>query len=118
MIEYGRRRKDLPAPPAVVWADLCEPRLTGTRAWLSLLSDEQPPTILECEEPTRVVWSSLWRRRPDDRIEFAIGPNGTGCWLEFAVFAPDELPTTSLTGHIRQRLNELLFGELRYTYGQ
>lgn len=59
--EIGSRAQILPAPPHVVWRSLTAPDEPGTRAWLApgLLADEVVPTVLESDEPTRVVWSTL-----------------------------------------------------------
>jgi len=120
MVEYGRRTQELPAPPHVVWSDLRTPRREGVRAWLDLQDDERAPAILEADEPTRIVWSSLWPDRPDDRIELIIAPYESETALEFVWSAPEgsDVPSAGRIGHVRKRLNVLLFGELRYSYGQ
>ncbi|WP_377322901.1 hypothetical protein ACFJIY_25680 [Pimelobacter simplex] len=119
MHERGRRTKELPAPPHVVWADLVERRAEGTRAWLELRDDERRPEVLSSVEGRQVVWSSLWPERPDDRIELTITPDGTGgSRLEFVWLAADPDPAPATVGHLRRRLNELLYADLRYSYGQ
>lgn len=119
MIEYGRRARQLPAPPNVVWGDLVAPRHDGVRPWLRLLDDEVAPRVIDSEIiPARVVWSSLWVARPDDRIVLEISPAGDGSSLQFTLLAAGEPPDASRTGHIRRRINHLLFADLRFTYGQ
>ena len=119
MEERGRRRQKLPAPPWVVWADLVERRAEGTRAWLELLDDEQRPEVLSAVENERVVWSSLWPHRPDDRVEFTLAPDGAGgTVLEFVWLAGDPEPTPAKIGHICKRLTVLVNAELRLSYGQ
>ncbi|WP_245645576.1 hypothetical protein [Pseudonocardia acaciae] len=38
--------------------------------------------------------------------------------LRFTLLTPDEAPDQSKTGHLRRRLNQLLFADLRFSYGQ
>lgn len=115
MAELARRRIALPPPPRVLWADLAAPRRTGARVWLVLEPGEQWPTVLESVENRRVVWSSLWERRPEDRIELLVTPDGGDSALTFVWHAADPLP-----GHaspFRYRLTTLFAAELRYSYG-
>jgi hypothetical protein len=118
VIEYGNRARNLPAPPSIVWRDLVEPRSGGARPWLRLLSDEVPPRVLDAQIPSRVVWSSLWPTRPDDRIAFELSAKHEGTSLRFRLLAAGDPPDDSKTGHLRKRVNHLLFADLRSTYGQ
>ncbi|MEU7144363.1 hypothetical protein ABZ942_33305 [Nocardia sp. NPDC046473] len=119
MIEIGSRARRLPAPPFVVWESLTEPRRPQARAWLELLSDEVEPRILEADKPHTVVWSSLWPSRPDDQVHFELtAVKGGDTLLKFTLLTPDEAPDQSKTGHLRRRLNQLLFADLRFSYGQ
>lgn len=118
MQELGRRRQTMPPPAHVLWADLASPRRSGSRVWLDLLDDEQWPSVMDQVEGERVVWSSLWPHRPDDRIVLEVAPGSGGSTLEFVWLAGDPPPADSTIGHVRQRLNRLLFGELRFSYGQ
>ncbi|WP_410616585.1 hypothetical protein [Amycolatopsis sp. lyj-109] len=119
MIEIGSRARTLPAPPAVVWGSLVEPRRPGARPWLHLLADEVDPGVLTAEKPSRVVWSSLWPSRPDDQVQFALtATHDGGTLLRFTLLTPHEAPDQSKTGHLRRRLNHLLFADLRFSYGQ
>lgn len=117
MQELGRRRHRLPPPPRVLWADLASPRREGSRVWLRLEGREQWPETLESVEDERVVWSSLWTGRPEDRIELHVSRDGSdGSALEFVWWAAEPLP-----GHaspFRYRLNQLFAEHLRYSYGQ
>ncbi len=118
MIEFGSRASTLPAPPFVVWQSLTEPRRSGARPWLHLLPDESEPVVIEAEKPGTVAWSSLWPSRPDDRVRFALVADGCGTLLRFTLLTPNGPPDQSKTGHLRQRVNQLVFGDLRYSYGQ
>lgn len=120
MIEIGSRRRNLPAPPHVVFEDLTVPNRSAARAWLRLLDDEVEPVVLESDEPSRVVWSSLWPRRPDARIVFDLpqGVPGGGTDLLWTLTVDVPTPDESLTGHMRKRINTLINSNLRYTYGQ
>jgi hypothetical protein len=74
--------------------------------------------VLEAERPVRVVWSSLWPSRPSDQIHFDLAVAGTETLLSFTLLTPDDPPDQSKTGHLRRRLNRLLFADLRFSYGQ
>lgn len=118
VIEIGSRARKLPAPPSVVWESLVEPHRQGTRPWLNLLPDEVEPRVLEAEKPNRIVWSSLWPSRPNDQVHFELTAVGGETSLKFTLLTPDEPPDQSKTGHLRRRLNHLLFADLRFSYGQ
>jgi hypothetical protein len=38
--------------------------------------------------------------------------------LRFTLLTPNDAPDESKTGHIRRRMNHLLFADLRFSYGQ
>lgn len=116
MMDAGSRRRNLPAPPHVVGESLGEPDRDPARPWLHLRDDEQRPTILEASQQ-RVVWSSLWPRQPEARIRFDLDPGNGGTDLRWTLLV-DELPDASRLGHYRRRINELIYANLRYTYGQ
>lgn len=118
MIEYGRRTRRLPAPPRVVWADLANPERDGTRSWLALLPDEVEPDVFDLDPPKSLTWSSLWPSRPDDHVSFELAELDGETALTFILLSADDPPDDSKTGHIRKRINQLLFAELRYSYGQ
>ena len=118
MIEFGSKARKLPAPPAIVWASLVDPHMRGARPWLNLLDDEVEPKILEADQPVRVVWSSLWPSRPNDQVLLEMTAVGQETQLRFTLLTPDEPPDASKTGHLRRRVNELLFADLRLSYGQ
>ncbi|MCR6030673.1 hypothetical protein GGQ22_04350 [Nocardioides sp. zg-579] len=115
----GTRARRLPAPPHVVWRSLAAPDEPGTRPWLApaLLPDEVVPQVLESDEPRLVVWSSLWPRRPDDRIELETNADRGETPLRFVHLTPLELPPEETLRHLRRRVNQLLFAELRFSYG-
>ncbi|MEV7045674.1 hypothetical protein [Amycolatopsis sp. NPDC051061] len=84
-----------------------------------MLADEVDPRVLAAEKPSQVVWSSLWPSRPDDQVHFVLtASRDGGTLLRFTLLTPDEAPDQSKTGHLRRRLNQLLFADLRYSYGQ
>ena len=114
----GDRTRQLPAPPHVVFTSLTHPGLPGARPWLVLLDDEVPPVILSSHEPHRVQWSSLWPSRPNDLVDLELSPKDGGTLLRFILSTPDEEPDASQLGHMRRRLNHLLFADLRFSYGQ
>ncbi|MEU4807549.1 hypothetical protein [Actinosynnema sp. NPDC023587] len=65
------------------------------------------------------MWSSLWPSRPDDQVHFTLtGSGNAGTLLRFTLLTPTEPPDPSKTGHLRRRLNHLLFADLRLSYGQ
>jgi hypothetical protein len=114
----GRRTRNLPAPPAVVWESLSVPRRPGARPWLNLLPDEIEPSILETSRPNLVVWSSIWPKTPDQEIRFEIASDGSyGTNLTWELHSPVEMDASAV-GHRRFRLNRLLWADLRYSYGQ
>ena len=116
--DIGSRAKNQPPPPHVVFEALTQPNRDPARQWLTLLADEQPPTVLEAQEPALVVWSSLWPRRPDARVRFDVLPAGGETSLRWTLLVEEPLPDASLTGHLRKRLNQLVNAELRYSFGQ
>lgn len=117
MTPYGNRSRRLPAPPHVVWDDLVAPKADGVRAWLDLLPDEVAPRVLESERPHRVVWSSLWPSRPHDQVVLELAEDHEGTALSFTLLAAGEVPDQSKAGHIRRRVNQLLYADLRFSYG-
>ncbi|WP_207619963.1 hypothetical protein [Nocardioides sp. IC4_145] len=93
----------------------------GTRAWLAdgLRSDEVVPTVLEADEPHRVLWSTLWPHRPEDVIELLVEPAARDTTrLRSTHLTPHDLPPDAKVGHLRERVNQLLFADLRFSYGQ
>jgi hypothetical protein len=115
----GSRERQLPAPPHIVWRSLSQPHELGTREWLRLLDDEIEPQVLEAEEPSLVVWSSLWPRRPDDvvRLELSAAAGG-GTSLRWTMTTEADPPDDGFVGHVCFRLNHLLWSDLRLSYGQ
>ena len=118
MIELGSRKKDQPPPAWVVWEALTEPNRDPIRQWLEFRADEMPPRILEASKPGLVVWSSLWPDRPHDRIRFVLEPSGSGCSLRWTLLTPDDPPDEARVRQLCYRLNHLINGQLRYSFGQ
>lgn len=120
VLEVGSRRRRQPAPPRIVFDALTRPDRDSVRSWLSLLDDEQPPEVVEADEPGLVVWSSIWNKRPDARVRFDLpaeqGGYGTDlCWT---LLVDEPAPDPSTLGHMRKRLNQLINANLRSTFGQ
>ena len=116
--ELGRRTRNLPAPPPIVWDSLADPHRPGTRPWLTLRSDEVEPSVLDSRKPVLVVWSSIWPQTPDQEIRFELASDGaSGTDLTWILTSPVEMDGAAV-GHRRFRLNHLLWAELRYSYGQ
>jgi hypothetical protein len=118
VIELGSRTRKLPAPPSIVWGSLVDPDQPRARKWLHLLADEVKPKILEATEPVLVVWSSLWPSRPRDRIRLELSLVGTETALKFTLLTPDEPPDSSELRRLGHRIGQILFADLRYSYGQ
>lgn len=120
MPAIGSRKRNLPAPPHVVFEDLIAPNRSPARPWLSLLGGEVAPVVLESREPAYVVWSSLWPRRADARITFELlqgGPDG-GTDLRWTLTVDEPAPDENMTRRMRKRINTLIYANLRHTYGQ
>jgi hypothetical protein len=118
MNKVGSRRRNQPAPPWVVFDDLCHPNRQPVRTWLHLLDDEIPPRVEESERPNYVVWSSLWVKRPDARVRFDLSAADGGTDLRWTLFVDDPVPDAHLVRHMCRRIGELINANLRYTYGQ
>lgn len=118
MIEVAAKTGTLPAPAAVVWESLTDPHRRGARPWLNLLPDEVEPTIVAADEPTRLVWSSIWPGRPNDQVRFELRPAGDETAVSVSLLSTDTPPDESQVAHLRKRLSHLLFADLRFSYGQ
>ncbi|GAA4698179.1 hypothetical protein [Nocardioides conyzicola] len=119
MIEIASRSNRLPPPPTIVWGSLTEPHQPGARPWLRLLDDEVEPELVEAEHPVRVVWTSLWPARPRDQVHLDLADGGgMDTRVRFRLLTPDEPPDEITARGLRRRLSELLFADLRYSYGQ
>ena len=118
MIEIGSRARSRPPPPHVVFEALVSPNRDPARPWLTVLDDEQFPTIGETEGFTLVTWSSLWVKRPDAVIRFELNGDSSGTSLRWTLLVDDPPPGEALVGHMRKRMNRLINANLRYTFGQ
>lgn len=76
------------------------------------------PQIIESDEPTLVVWSSIWPERSDTVIRFDLPPGGGGTDLRWTLSVEEPVPDEALLGHLRKRMNQLINAELRYSFGQ
>ena len=119
MLEVASRRKAQPPPPRVVFAALSNPYRDLQRPWLHLLADEQPPQLLDQDEPHWLVWSSLWRAEPNAQIRFDLLTNagGQGTDLRWTLLLPHEPPDVEVRD-LRRRLDRLINADLRFTFGQ
>jgi hypothetical protein len=118
MEAIASRRRNQPAPPRFVFEDLCDPHRQPLRPWLHLLDDEVEPAVVESHVHDRVVWSSLWLKRPDARLRFDLAHGRSGTDLRWTLYVDQPVPDPALAGHMRKRVNELINANLRYTYGQ
>ena len=120
MIEIGSRLRDQAPPPQIVFEALTQPARDPVRRWLDLLDDEVTPLIVRAEPPSLVIWSSLWRKRPDALIRFDLEAQGSraGTGLRWTVLVDEPAPDDALVGHFRKRMNQLINRDLRYSFGQ
>ncbi|MGN9803248.1 hypothetical protein [Micromonospora sp. L32] len=103
----------------MIFEALTEPNRDPARPWLLLLDDEERPQTLRVDAPHLVVWSSIWRKRPDATVRFDLPSDGNGGTdLRWTLFLAEPLPEPALLGHMRKRLNQLINANLRYTFGQ
>ena len=117
--EIGRRRRNQPAPPHVIFETLTDFDRPGARPWLELLDDEQPPRVLQARASLTVVWSSIWTKRPDAIIQFDLPSDlGGGTDLGWTLLVDDPIPEDAFVGHMRKRVNVLINASLRYSFGQ
>jgi hypothetical protein len=103
----------------VVFDALSDPDLDPRRPWLMLMDDEQRPMVLRSQRPSALTWSSLWIKRLDATVTFALpASDDGGTDLEWTLSVAEPAPDDALTGHMRKRLNQLVNADLRYTFGQ
>ena len=114
MIEVTSRAKSQPAPDWVLFEALTEPDRDAARRWLLLGPGERHPEILESREPDLVVWSSLWDDRPDARIRFDV-THARG--LRWTLLVDEPAPDEATVREMRHRINTLINGNLRGTFG-
>jgi hypothetical protein len=115
--------RNQPAPPRAVYEALTDFDRAAGRKWLRLLDDEQRPRIVSSIPPSRVVWSSVWIKRPDAVVEFDLpavsgGTGAGGTDLRWRLLVDEPIPDDVLIGHLRKRLNTLINADLRYSFGQ
>jgi hypothetical protein len=97
---------------------LTEPNRDPARPWLHLLDDEVWPKILVADAPSLVVWSSVWKKRPDAVLRFELSSDLSGTDALWTLSVAEPEPDPSLLGHMRKRVNFLINGSLRGTFGQ
>jgi hypothetical protein len=117
VIEIGTRAKGQPAPEWVVHESLTRPMRPEGRPWLVLLHDEHVPEVLASDPFTRVLWGSIWDRRPDAQVRFDLEGGNGGTHLRWTLLVDQPDPGPALTGHMCKRLNQLVNAELRYSFG-
>lgn len=97
------KQRNQPASPAAVFDDLMTPDRQPSRPWLNLLDDEVAQTVLASDQPTFVVWSSLWTRRPDAQVRFDLVPGRGGTDLRWALLIEPPGPDDRLGRALRRR---------------
>jgi hypothetical protein len=112
----GKRRAQAP-PPWVVWEALSDPFASPDRPWFDVQPDEQPPAVLAQARPSLVAWGSIWPDQPDLAIEFRIEPAGAGSMLNWTLLGPEGVLDPADIGRRRYRLQQLINGQLRETFG-
>lgn len=111
------RLNSLPPPAWVVFDDLVNPLRHNGRPWLTLLDDERVPDVPEAKRPTLVVWSSIWTSRPDALIRFDLaGPMDAS--VRWSLMVESTVLDDRQLRHFGTRIGDLVFANLRYTYGQ
>ncbi|MCX2963152.1 hypothetical protein [Gordonia aquimaris] len=118
MDAIATRQRNQPAPPSVVFDDLVTPNRQPGRPWLHLLDDEIAPVVVESARPARVIWSSLWIKRPDAQIMFDLSPGRGGTDLRWTLLVEPPGPDDRQFRHLCQRIGTLINANLRDTYGQ
>jgi hypothetical protein len=118
MEAIASRKRNQPAPPRFVFEDLCDPHRQPVRPWLHLLDDEIEPVVVESHEYHRVIWSSLWVKRPDARVQFDLEASRGGTDLRWTLYVDGPVPDPTLFKHMCKRIGDLINANLRYTYGQ
>ena len=97
---------------------LTRPDRDPSRPWLELLPDEAAPAI-RASSPDAVTWTGLWPSRPDALVRFDLAPDdGSGTSLTWTLRVDEPVPDPSKLGHLRYRVNLLVHGNLRATFGQ
>jgi hypothetical protein len=118
MIEVCTRKKAQVPPPHYVWESLADPTAVSARSWLILADDEVAPEVEEAVKPSLVVWSSLWAQHPLAVIRFDIAPSGDGTDLRWTILAPPESIDDAEARRLRYRMDTLVNGRLRRSFGQ
>jgi hypothetical protein len=115
MKSIRRVSKSLPAPVRIVRDNLIAPE-SGSRAWLSLGSDETQPRVLAASDES-VVWSSLWLNRPNDEIRFELAAKNSECLLAWELFVDAPEPEDSEAQAMASRVNKIVNNDLRRSFG-
>lgn len=117
MDTVATRLNSLSPPVWVVFDDLANPLQHNGRPWLTLLDDETVPDILVADRPSLVVWSSIWTSRPDARIRFDLD-GSMDATVRWTLMVEPPVPDDGQLRHMGKRIGDLVFANLRYTYGQ
>ena len=104
-------------PPKYVFEALTQPHRDPHRHWLQLLDDEVEPKIVEPSEYDVVVWSSIWRMHPHACVRFELESAGGGGTQLRWILMDEEDPGPAPVGHMRERIQQLINAELRFTFG-
>lgn len=118
MDAIASKKRNQPAPPGIIFDDLVDPHRQPRQSWLQLLDDEVEPVVLAANRPSRVVWSSLWIKRPDAQIAFDLSVARNGTDLRWTLLVAPPTPDDRQFRHLCQRTGTLINANLRFTYGQ
>ncbi|MFI5960280.1 hypothetical protein [Cryptosporangium sp. NPDC051539] len=118
MIEIGSRARRQPPPPRVVFEALIQPDRDPARPWLNLRDGERRPRVIESDEPSLVVWSTLWPTLPGAQIRFELSAHEHETLLRWTLLTPAPLDDPGLVGALRKRMNVMVNAHLRSTFGQ
>jgi hypothetical protein len=118
VIEIGSRAKRLPAPQSILFDPLVEPHAPGTRPWLNLRSDEDRAARLAggASNPRHLIDPLAESAGRPGALRVGGPPQRDA--LEVTLPTPTSPPDEKTAGHLRYRMNVLLFADLRYSDGQ
>ena len=85
--------------------------------WLEPEKEELRPRVVAATKPSQVVWSSLFKSRPRDRIRFDIEPDGSGSKVRWTLLSGQTADANEIRA-MKYRINQLINGRLRDAFDQ